>query len=106
MSFFERYKTGYLLRIKLTPSAGENFVGRGVCCCSDNKEYLKASVVSVPEKGKANKELLKILSKKLHIAKSLLNIISGETEHWKKIYIDVEQKNDFEEKLNLLKKEK
>jgi uncharacterized protein YggU (UPF0235/DUF167 family) len=46
------------------------------------------------------------LSKELHIAKSLLNIISGETEHWKKIYIDVEQKNDFEEKLNLLKKEK
>lgn len=41
----------------------------------------------MPEKGKANKELIAFLAKKLKIAKSSLQIISGELDRWKKIAI-------------------
>ena len=41
----------------------------------------------MPEKGKANKELIAFLAKKLKIAKSSLQIISGELDRWKKIVI-------------------
>lgn len=41
----------------------------------------------MPEKGKANKELIAFLAKKLKIAKSSIKIISGELDRWKKLAI-------------------
>ena len=41
----------------------------------------------MPEKGKANKELIAFLAKKLKIAKSSIQIISGELDRWKKLAI-------------------
>lgn len=41
----------------------------------------------MPEKGKANKELIAFLAKKLKITKSSIQIISGELDRWKKIAI-------------------
>ena len=41
----------------------------------------------MPEKGKANKELIAFLANKLKIAKSSMQIISGELDRWKKIAI-------------------
>ena len=41
----------------------------------------------MPEKGKANKELITFLAKKLKIAKSSIQIISGELDRWKKLAI-------------------
>ncbi len=41
----------------------------------------------MPEKGKANKELIAFLAKKLKIAKSSIKIISGELDRWKKLTI-------------------
>ena len=105
MCFFEQYKTGYLLRIKLAPSAARKNIGCGVCFSANDECYLKASVVSIPEKGKANKELLKILAKELHIAQSQLEIISGEVEHWKKIYLKIKPNSQWDQKLQQLKKE-
>ncbi len=60
---------------------------KGIFRDADNVEFLKISVVSVPEKGKANKELLGFLAKKLNMPKSSLEIISGETDRYKKILI-------------------
>ena len=53
----------------------------------DNTDFLRISIISVPEKGKANKELIKFLSKELNVAKSNIEIISGESTHFKKIRI-------------------
>ncbi len=106
MSFFEPYKEGYLLRIKLAPNASKNAFGADVFVDADGKEYLKAGVTAVPEKGKANKEIIKMLSKSMKIAVSHFEIISGQTEHLKKIFISPPLDSDIEQKLLSLKKEK
>jgi uncharacterized protein (TIGR00251 family) len=86
---FEQHQNGILLRVRLSPNSS--------CCkicgtfvSSDNSEWLKISVISVPEKGKANQELIKFLSKKLNLAKSAFTIISGELDRYKKIIINTD----------------
>ena len=53
----------------------------------DNTEYLKINITSIPEKGKANQELISWLAKKINIAKSDISIISGELDRLKKLLI-------------------
>ena len=52
-----------------------------------NEEYLKISVVSPPEKGRANKELISFAAKRLKTAKSEIALVSGEISHYKKLLI-------------------
>jgi uncharacterized protein (TIGR00251 family) len=42
-------------------------------------DFLKIKLKAAPEKGKANAELIKFLSKHFKTAKSNINIIKGET---------------------------
>ncbi len=76
-----------ILSVKITPNASEQCV-KGVITSADGADFLRINVVSVPEKGKANKELIKFLSKELDIAKSNIEIISGESNHFKKLKIN------------------
>ena len=86
MTFFEPYKQGYLIRIKLSP--GASCCGfRGVFIDAEQNAWLKISITAIPEKGKANKELVRILAKKLKLGQNLIEIVSGETDHMKKIYV-------------------
>ena len=57
-------------------------------------EYLKVSVTAVPEKGKANKDLINFLSDRLEIAKSCLTLEAGQIDRWKKIMIETRQNLD------------
>jgi len=50
--------------------------------------YLKAYLTVVPEKGKANKKLIEILSETMNISKSRISIIKGDKSHDKIIEID------------------
>lgn len=75
-----------LLRVRLQPNSSSCRIS-GVFTGVDNSEFLKICVVSVPEKGKANKELIDFLAKKMKIAKSKFEIVSGEFDHYKKIKI-------------------
>ena len=43
----------------------------------------KIRLKAVPEKGKANQELIKYLSKLLGVSKNQISIISGQTDHLK-----------------------
>lgn len=61
---------------------------------ADGQDYLKISVISVPEKGKANKALIEFLAQKLGVAKSLMIIVSGQTDRFKKILLKTEQNLD------------
>lgn len=90
MAFADTYKSGYLLRIKLAPAAACCSI-RGVWLGVENTEYLKVSVTAVAEKGKANKELIKLLAKSLKVPAGKVSIISGATDHLKKIYIEIPQ---------------
>lgn len=88
---FEETQNGIILRVRLSPNSS---------CCkisgrftgTDGSEWLKISVVSVPEKGKANQELIKFLAAELRIAKSDLEIISGELDRYKKLRLRAERK--------------
>jgi uncharacterized protein (TIGR00251 family) len=48
----------------------------------------KVKVAAVPEKGKANRELLQFLAEHLGISKSRIRITSGETSQLKRIRVD------------------
>ena len=87
--FFQENINGVLLRVRLSPNAAQCRIG-GVWANVDGEEYLKISVISVPEKGKANQELIRFLSKILGVAKSDLKIVSGELDRQKKILISGE----------------
>ena len=101
MSFFEFRNNGYFVRVKAMPNAS-------CCACkglindADGQSYLKIAVQAVPEKGKANKELLNWLAKKLGIPKSYFAVVSGESDHFKKIFISSSQSAELEEVLNNL----
>ena len=104
MCFFETYKAGFVIRIKLTPNA--SFCGfRGLTTDGASLSCLRAYVTVAPEKGKANLELIKMLSKNLKIAKNMFQIISGETEHWKKIYVNTPLTEGIKATLQSISKE-
>lgn len=86
MTFFDKTSEGYILRVRLTPNSSLYRSG-GIITNAQNEMFLKIGVISVPEKGKANKELIAFLAKKLKIAKSSIQIISGELDRWKKLAI-------------------
>ena len=75
-----------ILRVRLSPNSSSCVV-RGVFRDENDDEFLKVNVVSVPEKGKANKELVKFLSGVLKVAKSDIKIVSGELDRYKKLAI-------------------
>lgn len=84
---FDTHQEGIILRVRLTPNSSCCKVC-GIFVSSDASKWLKINVISIPEKGKANQELIKFLSKELKLAKSSLTIISGELDRYKKILIN------------------
>ena len=85
--FFDLTEQGIILRVRLTPNSS-CCKTNGIFTTPDNLAYLKLNVISVPEKGKANSELISWLAKTLKIAKSEIKIISGELDRYKKILIN------------------
>lgn len=83
------------MRVRLAPNSS-SCRKNGFFVTPDNEAYLKINVVSVPEKGKANKELLSYLAKTLKIAKNDMEIISGELDRYKKILIKTDNEETAE----------
>ena len=50
-------------------------------------EAIKARIAAPPEKGKANKELIKLIAKTFDVAKSQVELVSGATQRRKTIVI-------------------
>ena len=96
---FEKIPTGYILRIRVTPNASKCGFG-GIFSTPDNQDFIKINLNAVPEKGKANQELIKFLSKYLHLNKSSFSILSGETDRYKKILIKTAHIETIENLLN------
>lgn len=71
-----------IIDIKAIPSSGrQKFV-------LDKSRNIKCYLKNQPEKGKANTELIKFLSKKLGIPQNKITIFSGKTSQKKRIKID------------------
>ena len=71
-----------ILIIKVMPSSGRKEWQL------DKSGLLKCYLKSAPEKGKANQELIKILSKTLNITLAEIEIMAGATSRNKKIKIE------------------
>ena len=102
--FFDKTDQGIILRVRLSPNSSCCKV-LGTFTTPDNIEFIKISVISVPEKGKANKELINWLSKMLNIAKSDFTIITGELDKYKKLLITSEPDLVIRKLNNLVPKE-
>jgi uncharacterized protein (TIGR00251 family) len=76
-----------LLAVRLTPNGGRDAFD-GVEVAADGLAHLKARVTAVPEKGKANKALVALLSKALKVPKSSISVVSGETSRQKILRIE------------------
>ncbi len=76
---------GMILPVRAQPGARRNEI-RG-----EQDGMLKVSVTQAPEKGKANKAIIALLSKSLGLRKSQIELIAGETSKQKRFLIrDVE----------------
>ena len=77
---------GVHLRIRLTPKAGHDridglYEGGG-------EPALAARVKSVPEKGKANRALIRLIAKSCGIAPGRVELVRGETSRLKELVIE------------------
>ncbi|MBP85494.1 MAG: hypothetical protein CMJ64_02065 [Planctomycetaceae bacterium] len=81
MIALEKHRDGVVLPVRAQPAA------RNTELKGEQEGALKAAVTQVAEKGKANHALLKLLSKRLRLKKSQLQLISGETSRQKRFLI-------------------
>jgi len=79
-------KDRIFFRVKLTPNAARNEI-KGWDKDSEGNSILKASVTCVPEDGKANAALIKLLAKERKIPKTSLTIEKGTTDRNKTLSI-------------------
>ncbi len=65
------------IKIRVTAKSSRNRIKYDKC--ENGEQLMRVYVTSVPEDGKANKEVIKLLSKELKIPKSSIKIIKGKT---------------------------
>ena len=81
MLALEPHAAGTILPVRAHPGARCNEIrGR-------QEGRLKVSVTQSPERGKANKAIVELLSKKLKLKKSQIELIAGETSHQKRFLV-------------------
>ena len=78
MAFYKKTGNGFEIHIRATPNAKQEGV-MGVELRDDGNEYLKIKTRAIPEDGKANEAIIKLLSKILKIPKSTIEITAGIT---------------------------
>ncbi|MES2621674.1 MAG: DUF167 domain-containing protein [Bacteroidota bacterium] len=75
-----------ILRIKVKPNSNIDEVIR------EADGSLKVKIKAPPVEGKANKYLVEYLSKVLNLPKSRISLVKGETNSFKTLQIDAEEK--------------
>ena len=96
----EDHPEGLILSVRVQPKASRNAI-QGV-----HGEALKVSLTAPPVDGAANKACVAFLAKKLGLAKSAIEILSGHTSRNKRLLIRIPRgpaletrRNEFHEKL-------
>ena len=79
--FCKETQEGVILSLKISPKSSKSEIA-GI-----EGEELKLRIAAVPEKGEANTEIIRFLSKQLKIPKSQMTMISGETSRHKRVLI-------------------
>lgn len=70
------------LSLKVTPKASSDRIG-GVVLDAAEVAHLQVFVTAVPEDGRANAAVIKLLSKRWRLPKSAFEIVRGATDRWK-----------------------
>jgi len=78
----KRVAGGVRLAVRLTPKAARDRID-GIVADSDGVTALKVGVTAVPEDGKANAALIRLLAKSWKLAKTDISLISGATDRRK-----------------------
>lgn len=85
------------LKVKISPNAKQSEI---VGWFGDQ---LKIKIAAVPEKGKANAELIRFLSERLNLPKDFISVVQGHTSSSKLLEIQGLCLEDLENKLDLKK---
>ena len=80
-------KGGLVLAVRLTPRSSRDAID-GVETLADGRVVLKARVRAVPEDGKANAALLRLVAEALGLPASRVSLASGGTSRLKTLRID------------------
>ena len=85
-SFFTPVADGLRLFVKVQPGASKNAIEE-VICDPCGQAYLKVRVTAVPENGKANIAVTKLLAKNWKLPVSSISITARETSRLKTFHI-------------------
>jgi len=83
---FEQCSAGLRVRVRLTPKAARTAI-RGIEADAAGRVQLKVQVTAVPEKGKANAAMLKVLAKAWSLPVRDLSVLLGQTHREKVILV-------------------
>ena len=86
MPAWRREAGGLRLFVRLTPKAAIDRID-GVATLADGNEVLAIRVRAVPEDGKANAALLRLLAAELDLPRSAMRVVRGETARLKELAI-------------------
>jgi len=81
-----RVADGVSVAVRLTPKAGADRID-GVAEDAAGGHVLKARVTAVPESGKANAALIKLLAKRWKLPKSALSVTGGAKDRNKVVHV-------------------
>lgn len=84
---FETKADGVVLRLRVTPGASTDRIG-GRWNGPGDEIRLALRVTAPPDKGRANKVVVKLLAKTLGLPKSAVSITAGETDRLKTVALE------------------
>ena len=77
---------GVALKVRVTPKGGRDVVD-GVVLLGDGQAVLKLRVRAVPEDGAANRAVIELLAKALHVPRSRLTLEQGVASRVKTVHL-------------------
>jgi len=89
---FKPVADGVRVAVRLTPKASRNAV-TGIAETAPGESSLKVTVTAVPEAGRANEALVKLLAKEWGVPKSHITLIAGATDRNKILHVAGDRTN-------------
>ncbi|MBP2292196.1 DUF167 family protein [Azospirillum rugosum] len=83
---FEAVFDGVRLTLRVTPKASRNGIS-GLVDTASGAKALKVMVTAVPENGKANEAVVKLLAKAWKLPKTSLTVVAGATDRNKIVHV-------------------
>jgi len=80
------------LIVHLTPKASHTKI-EGWTLDTEEQKVLRVKVTAVPDNGKANFSLIKVLAKALHLPQSKITLIRGSTSRIKQLEIEMKEED-------------